>query len=82
MKENYYGCYIASAAVRASDTGAWKPCVTIRWEEQFRVQQVIFDASRFARTFTTEKQAEEYGHKVIRKWVAAGRPNIAPSALL
>jgi hypothetical protein len=65
-----------------SGRGQWRPRVAIRWEEQFRIQQVVFEPARFARPFTTDKQAEQYGHAVIRKWVAAGRPNIAPSALL
>jgi hypothetical protein len=82
MKENYRGYYIDSTAIRDPDAGNWRPRVAIRWEEQFRIQQVVFEPARFARPFTTDKQAEQYGHAVIRKWVAAGRPNIAPSALL
>jgi hypothetical protein len=82
MKENYCGYYINSTAKRVPEGTDWKPCVTIRWEEQFRVQQLVFETSHFARTFATQKEAEKYGHAAIRKWLAAGRPIVAPSTLL
>jgi hypothetical protein len=82
MKENYCGYYITSSATPNPDSGDWKPSVTVRWEEQFRVQQVVLNTSLFSRSFATDKEAEEYGRTAARKWIDCGRPILARANVL